>query len=105
MKCNTVQDLVVLYKEGAVCDETRDEIRQHLFSCPRCRRFYRDYEKLCDDTPSLSCVPDEPPVHDFAVLARRVRVNHIIRSVSRIGAALLLCGVTVIACRRFFRSR
>ena len=105
MKCNAVQDLVVLYKEGAVCDETRDDIRSHLFNCPRCRRYYRDYERLCSDNPSLTSDHSEPPVHDFAMLAHRIRIHHWLRRISRIAVGISAVAATVVVCRLLFRSK
>ena len=46
MNCNVVQDLIVLFQENTVSDETRREIREHLKECRACRKVYREYAHL-----------------------------------------------------------
>lgn len=38
INCNVIRDLLPLYVDGAVCDDTRWIIEEHLQECPDCRK-------------------------------------------------------------------
>ena len=40
--CNVVQDVFVLYQDGALSEETRLEVKNHLRKCRDCRAFYQE---------------------------------------------------------------
>lgn len=46
--CSVIQDLLPNYAEGLISPETAAVIRDHLETCPDCRRLYEDYQKPVD---------------------------------------------------------
>ncbi len=40
INCNVIRDLLPLYVDGAVCDDTASIIQEHLQGCSACRREY-----------------------------------------------------------------
>jgi len=49
LSCAVVGDLLALYHDGVVHEQTAQEIRLHLQECENCRR---EYEALCDPLPA-----------------------------------------------------
>lgn len=47
LNCTVVRDLLPLYLEGLVSDETRELVEEHLDRCPDCR-------SLCEGTPAVA---------------------------------------------------
>ena len=43
IRCSIVEDLLPLYIDGALREETAQAVREHLSACPACRN---EYEKL-----------------------------------------------------------
>ena len=37
IRCSIVEDLLPLYIDGALREETAQEVREHLSACPACR--------------------------------------------------------------------
>ena len=54
IRCSIVEDLLPLYIDGALREETAQEVREHLSACPACRN---EYEKLAQ-TLTLPSAPD-----------------------------------------------
>lgn len=42
--CNVITDILPLYVDGIVSEDTRDLVMQHLSDCPECRK---KYESMC----------------------------------------------------------
>lgn len=51
LKCNIVGDLMPLYIEGLLSEDTMKEVKEHLKDCENCKRIYNE---LKEDI-SLSC--------------------------------------------------
>ena len=45
MKCEIVRDLLVLYTEELCSEETKNEVLDHIKSCPKCAKQLENYEK------------------------------------------------------------
>lgn len=81
INCNIIRDLLPLYEDGVVSEDTAQLVREHLEGCPACRE---EYERM--HTPA-SLLPDD----DRAILLRledELRKKHMIR---------FFCGVGVLA--------
>lgn len=46
MDCNVIRDLLPLYQDEAVSEETKKVIEEHLESCEDCRRFYDEMRHI-----------------------------------------------------------
>lgn len=44
-KCNLIEDLLPLYVEGIVSEQTKEEIEQHLKECDKCLQIFEDMRK------------------------------------------------------------
>ena len=103
LNCETVMDLVSLYKDGAVSDGTRQTIDEHLRDCRDCRRYYHQYDSIdriiTKKQEDASCDVEEKYASFSASLKRR-------RTIAAAGlafcAAITLCSVTfaLLATRR-----
>lgn len=41
LSCNVIQDILPLYIDNAVCDDTRLLVEEHLRECENCSRYYK----------------------------------------------------------------
>ena len=95
ISCNVVQDLIVLFQENTVSEETRAEIRAHLKECRACRRVYREYANLNQE--ELHFEPEARPEYEFNydALAARIRKRKIWKHGVVTGAFAVCIGITV----------
>lgn len=42
INCNVIQDILPLYIDHAVCDETKEMVERHLRECESCRKAYQE---------------------------------------------------------------
>lgn len=38
ISCNIIRDILPLYVDEAVCEETKELVEEHLFTCEDCRK-------------------------------------------------------------------
>jgi predicted anti-sigma-YlaC factor YlaD len=95
MSCNVVQDLIVLFQEDTVSDETRREVRTHLKECRACRKIYREYAHLNQE--ELHFEPEIMPEYEsgYGELAARIRKRKFWKHTVVTGAFALCIGITV----------
>ena len=95
MSCNVVQDLIVLFQENTVSDETRAEIRDHLKECRACRRVYREYAHLNQE--DLHFEPEQRPEYEFDddALAARIRKRKFWKHTVVTSAFAVCIGITI----------
>jgi predicted anti-sigma-YlaC factor YlaD len=95
MSCNVVQDLIVLFQEDTVSDETRREVRAHLKECRACRKIYREYAHLNQE--ELHFEPEIMPEYEsgYGELAARIRKRKFWKHTVVTGAFALCIGITV----------
>ena len=55
MKCETVRDLLPLYSENLVSENTAKDVKLHLDTCDRCRKIYEDMKLPAEEIK----VPEE----------------------------------------------
>ena len=102
MNCKIVMDLAELYKSDVVSRETAEAIREHLKTCPDCRRYYREYD-LHDTTPALALPTEEElsgmETRLYRDLSRRMahhRLWQIIGTSAAIGAGTIMLAVGIL---------
>lgn len=94
LSCNVVQDLIVLFQEDAVSEETGKEIQMHLKECRECRRVYREYAHLNqEDFPQEEAKPE--PELSYGRLAARLRKRKLWRQSVVVTAFVACIGITV----------
>lgn len=52
--CAVVQDLLVLYEDDVLKEESKKMVEEHIRTCEECRRIY---EHNCKKTPDHLCSP------------------------------------------------
>lgn len=89
LSCPIVRDLIPLYHDGAVSEETKNAIAAHIAECPDCSA---ELEKLNREIPLESAQTDTGK--SFRKFAKRQRKKHRILNILCfvIGAALVLSG-------------
>ena len=104
MSCNVVQDLIVLFQENTVSDETRREVRAHLKECRACRKIYREYAHLNQE--ELHFEPEIMPEYEsgYGELAARIRKRKFWKHTVVTGAFALCIGITVWVTRAILRN-
>lgn len=104
ISCNAVQDLIVLFQEKTVSDETRQEIRDHLKECRVCRRVYREYAHLNQE--DLHFEPEAMPEYEsgYGELAKRIRKRKFWKHTVVTGAFAVCIGITVLVTRAILRD-
>lgn len=95
LSCNVVQDLIVLFHEDVVSEETRRDIRVHLKGCRECRKLYKEYTHLNQE----EFQPEEEPrpEHElsYSRLAERLRKRKLWRHSVVVAAFALCIAITV----------
>ena len=103
MTCNTARDLAELYKADLVSEESAKAIREHLRTCPECRRYYREYDvldrkdiavqsQLFDDLSGT----ENRLYHDLSRRLARHRFFEIVGTSAAIGAGTIMVTIGVI---------
>ncbi len=105
ISCNAVQDLIVLFQENAVSEETKQEVKEHLKKCGTCRKFYKEYAHLNQDELHFS--PEFAPEEElgYSALAARIRKRRNCRNGVIIGAFAVAIGITVLVTKAILRDR
>ena len=70
LKCHIVRDLLPLYQDGLLSEESRLDIEEHLKECADCRELY---EKIHSD---LAEETENTAVQDIDYLKKVKRKNH-----------------------------
>lgn len=82
MNCKIAMDLTELYLDGLVSEESAAEIREHLRSCPACRKYYKSFEKNEDKLSFFRCSgTKDAEMQDhirkqYAALSKKLRRRH-----------------------------
>ena len=104
ISCNVVQDLIVLFQENTVSEETRREVRTHLKECRECRKVYREYSNLNQE--DLHFEPETRPEYEFnyEALAKRIRKRKFWKHTVVTSAFVACIGITVLVTRAILRN-
>lgn len=102
MTCKLVRDLAELYQENIVSRESAQAIREHLKSCPDCRRYYHDYnaaEKAGVAVPQPEQNINAMQERMYEQLSRKLRRRHMLSVIgvsSAIGAGTIMLAVGIL---------
>ncbi|MEA4831144.1 hypothetical protein SDC9_77383 [bioreactor metagenome] len=99
--CDTIIDLVSLYKDGTASKSTMELVNDHLRECPECRYYYRHY-RIRPETPEQKAPfvselnPNEADLKYFGLsqmINRKRRNDHIATSFGSIALIVLTAAV------------
>ncbi len=104
ISCNVVQDLIVLFQEKTVGEETRREVREHLKECRACRKVYREYAHLNQE--ELHFEPELRAGDEFSYgeLAARIRKRKFWKHTVVTSAFAVCIGITVLVTKAILRN-
>lgn len=105
ISCNAVQDLIVLFQENTVSEETRREVRNHLKECRACRRVYREYAHLNQEELHFEPEPRPEPELHYRELAARIRKRKLCKHTVVTAAFALGIGITVVVTRAILQDK
>ncbi len=102
MTCEIIRDLAELYQENIVSRESAQTIREHLKTCPECRKYYQDYDAVehasfAVPQPSQNAVSVQERMYEQ--LSRKLRRRHMLRVIgvsSAIGAGTIMLAVGIL---------
>lgn len=87
--CNIVRDLMPLYEEGLLSDDSLELIRRHADTCPQCRNIW-DHRDL--ELPGLQA-PD--PISEKKIIKKALRRDRLKTMVKTLIAVLLVLAIPV----------
>lgn len=73
LDCNIVKDLVSLYKDGVVREETKRAIALHLKECEVCKQYYKSYEPIQTINIKTQSIPEYDIKKEYSDLAKKIR--------------------------------
>ena len=91
INCEMARDLLPMYKDKCLSPSSEAALRDHLESCPACRRYLHEYKARQTDDILI-------PPGDFADISRRLRRNRTVTEIA-VGAA-----VTVLAAYAVYKT-
>lgn len=83
INCNIIRDLLPLYEDGAVSEDTAQLVREHLEGCPACRE---EYERMRTPTP----VPPDRDISMILQMEDEMRKKSIRRVFCGVGVFVVL---------------
>ncbi len=104
ISCNVVQDLIVLFQENTVSEDTRREIREHLKECRACRKVYREYAHLNQEELHFEPEPRPEYEYEYEALAARIRKRKFWKHTVVTSAFAVCIGITVLVTRAILRN-
>lgn len=104
ISCNVVQDLIVLFQENTVSEETRQEIRSHLKECRNCCRVYREYAHLNQEEFHGEPDTENMPELHYGELAARIRRRKRWKHSVVTGAFAVCIGITILVTKAILRG-
>ena len=83
INCEIARDLLPMFKDKCLSPSSENALREHLLTCPTCRRYLHEYRARQKDDTLI-------PKGDFSEIARRLR-NH--RTVTEIAVGLSIAAL------------
>lgn len=102
LRCDNVRDFVSVYYDGAVSENTEQDIKEHLHKCKSCREFYRDYKKVMEQ--SRKSRGDQVFSKNFSALARRMKKHENIKITAVAGSLLAAVSTTLLIAKLVFED-
>lgn len=103
LSCDTVLDLVSIYKDGASSEATVKAVDEHLKTCPDCRRYYRQYDsinRLLTRKTESPAPGSEERYADFTAALRRRHTIETLAVYASAAVAVAAVGYAVFGRRR-----
>lgn len=91
-KCNIIRDVLPLYIDDIVSEDTKKWVKRHLVNCPECA-------KLLEDMQKTTVVPPETDVGALKRFKKRIKWDKIIAALS---AAMVVLAIVICACYWLF---
>ena len=88
INCEMARDLLPMYKDKCLSSSSEKALREHLQTCPPCRRYLREYRTRQKEEVAA-------PAGDFSEIARRMRQHRALTELA-VGlsmAALITYGI------------
>ena len=107
LNCDIVKDMVVLYKDDCINENTKAQIDEHLCECKSCRKYYKSYENLlCDEQSAFVSEPERIETNkDFGKLAKRLRIKSLIRDIVFSAAILASVFITLAVAKNIWNDK
>ena len=96
INCNVIQDILPLYIEDAVSDDTKELVEEHLQNCEICQRVYHETKTDLENDMKLSAQTkesrnEENDLKSFRKFLKKRKIKTILFSI----AATIICFVAV----------
>lgn len=88
MKCETIRDLVPLYIDGMVSEETKKEVEKHLKTCKECRICYQE---MTGEIHHASAITDEE-IQDVKII-KKIKNKNRRKTAGIFAGAILVVGI------------
>jgi hypothetical protein len=89
-------DLVALYKDRLASEDSNRAIREHLKSCPDCRRAYASYTADRATPAAVVCpVTQDDLAQKYHKLAAHLHKQHVVSTAAVLSVVLLSVGVGI----------
>lgn len=88
-ECNIVKDLMPLYEEGLLSDDSLEFIRRHAANCPQCQKALQQDQLLPD-------IQSQNPVSEKKIIKKALRRDRLKTMFKTLAAVLLV--LAIIAC-------
>lgn len=87
--CDVVKDLIPLYVDGALSDDSKRLVEKHLLSCKTCN----DYYDMMKKDVLHSTIPGKIEDNVIKSIRRKINVSKFITAVSSACIVALVCGI------------
>ena len=96
INCNVIQDILPLYIEDAVSEDTKELVEEHLQNCEICQRVYHETKADLENDMKISAQTKESSneandLKNFRKFLKKRKIKTILRSI----AATVICFVAV----------
>ena len=88
-ECNIVKDLMPLYEEELLSEDSLEFIRRHAANCPQCR-------KTLQHNDALPNIQSQNPVSEKKIIKKALRRDRLNTMFKTLGAVLVV--LAVVAC-------
>ncbi len=99
--CKIVQDLLPLYKEGLVSEETASFIKAHIEECEKCRN---ELNKINDRSKAMSFAGEKEKYSEQSVPLKKVKKKFLKNRLALIAVAVIATAALIFLITDIFRT-